>query len=413
MIDFNSSGFVPGSFSNLEREMKMTLNLKEVQTTIQKMEPRLIDIRRDIHMHPEIGFEEVRTSQLIAEELKKVGLEVQTGVAKTGVVAILNGDKPGPAIAFRADMDALTMEDKKEVAYASKVKGKAHSCGHDVHTAILLGTAVVLSQYRDQIPGQVKFIFQPAEEGPGGAEPMIEEGVLDGVDLIYGLHTWHHGEVGEIGIAHGPSSASADEIEITIKGKGGHGAYPHETVDAIHLSSLVITALHTLASRFIDPLEPNVITIGKINGGYRRNIIADQVELSGTVRTYNEKLRYQIKDQIEKILAGITQSFGGDYEFEYNWGYPPLINHLSEIERLSRVIADSPYPFKEVVRKPSMGGEDFAFFVQKIPGVFFYLGTRGSEATAYPGHHPLFDVDERSIGLGILLFAGLVKDFFA
>ncbi|MCK4261389.1 MAG: amidohydrolase [Halanaerobiales bacterium] len=390
----------------------MPLNLNQVQKDIEKMESRLIQIRQEIHMHPELGFEEVRTSQLVAEELKKVGLDVQTGVAKTGVVAILKGSKPGPTIAFRADMDALSMEDKKDVPYASKVKGKAHTCGHDVHTTILLGTALVLSEYRDQISGQVKFIFQPAEEGPGGAEPMIEEGALDGVDVIYGLHTWHHGEVGEVEIVPGPSSASADEIEIIIKGKGGHGAYPHETVDAIHLSGLILTALHTLPSRFIDPLEPNVITIGKINGGYRRNIIADKVELSGTVRTYNDDLRQQIKEQIEKVLKGITHSFGGDYELDYNWGYPPLINHLNEVERFSKVVKESPYPFKELVRKPAMGGEDFAYFLQKIPGAFFYLGTKGSDASSYPGHHPLFDVDERCIGLGVLLFAGLVKDFF-
>lgn len=393
--------------------IEMILDLSDVQQQIQKLENELIDIRRDIHMHPELGLEEFRTSQLIADKLNELGLEVQHGIAKTGVVGLMRGYKPGPTIAFRADMDALSMEDKKDVAYASKIPGKAHSCGHDVHTTILLGTAIILNQYRAQIPGQVKFIFQPAEEGPGGAKPMVEAGVLDDVDLIFGLHTWSHGNLGEVGISHGPSSASADEINITILGKGGHGAYPHQGVDTIHLAGLVLNSLHTLASRVFDPLEPNVITIGEIKGGYRRNIIADRVDLSGTVRTYNDNLRFQIKDQIEKLLQGITHSFGGDFALDYQFLYPPLINHLSEVQRFSRVINNSSYPFKELVRKPAMGGEDFAFYLQKIPGAFFYLGTKSSEATAYPGHHPLFDVDERCIGLGILIFAGLVKDFFA
>lgn len=389
----------------------MSLDLKQMQGEIQALEPRLIEIRRDLHMHPEIGYEEFRTSQIIVDELTRLGIEVQR-MAKTGVVGLLRGSKPGPTIAFRADMDALTMDDKKEVPYKSTVPGVAHTCGHDVHTTILLGTAMALSQHREEIPGQVKFIFQPDEEGSGGAEPMIEEGVLDGVDVIFGLHTWSHGEVGEVGISQSRSSASADELEITITGKGGHGAYPHEGVDAIHLAGLALTAIHTLASRFIDPLEPNVITIGTIHGGYRRNIIADEVKMSGTVRTYNHELRFKIKEQLEKTLQGITQSFGGDYQLEYTFGYPPLINHLEQVQTFSRVVAASPYPFKELVRTPSMGAEDFAYYVQKIPGAFFYLGTRSSEATAYPGHHPMFDVDERCLGLGVLLFAGLVKDFF-
>lgn len=391
----------------------MSLNLTNVQQAIEQLEPRLIEIRRELHMYPEPGFQEFRTSKLVADELERLGLEVQRGVAQTGVVGLLRGSKPGPTIAFRADMDALSMEDKKTVPYASKVPGMCHSCGHDVHTTILLGAAMVLSQFREAVPGQVKFIFQPAEEGPGGAEPMINEGVLEGVDRIFGLHTWEYGEVGEVGIAHGPSSASADDIEIKITGKGGHGAYPHDAIDAIHLTSLAVNALHTLSSRFVDPLEPNVITIGTINGGYRRNIIADEVRMSGTVRTYNEGLRDALKEQIEKTLAGITHAFGGDYTFSYQYGYPPLINHLEEVRRFSRVVAASPYPFKELVRKPGMGGEDFAYFLRKVPGAFFYLGTRGLGDTSYPGHHPLFDVDERCIGLGVLLFAGLVQDFFA
>ncbi len=390
----------------------MALDMIKVKEKITAIESRLIEIRRTIHMNPELGFEEFQTSKLVADELEKIGLKVRRGVAKTGVVGLLEGTKPGPTIAFRADMDALSMEDKKDVPYASRIPGKAHACGHDVHTTILLGTAMVLSQFAAEIPGQVKFIFQPAEEGPGGAAPMIEEGVLDGVDVIYGLHTWVHGGVGEVGISPGPTSASADEIDIKILGKGGHGAYPHEGVDAIHLAGLVVTALHTLASRFIDPLEPNVITIGTIKGGYRRNIIADQVEMQGTVRTYNEDLRYQIKEQIEKTLAGITSAFGGDYSLEYNFGYPPLINHLEKAKNVGQVISNLPYPFKEVERAPSMGGEDFAFYLQKVPGAFFYLGTRSSEKTAYPGHHSRFDVDERALALGVLIFAGLVKDFF-
>lgn len=389
----------------------MALDLRRIQEEIHALEPRLIEIRRDLHMHPEIGYEEVRTGRIVADLLTGLGIEVQR-MAKTGVVGLLRGSRPGPTIAFRADMDALTMDDKKDVPYKSTVPGKAHTCGHDVHTAILLGTAMVLSRHRDELPGQVKLIFQPDEEGSGGAEPMIKEGVLDGVDLIFGLHTWPHGEVGEVGISCGRSSASADEFDITVIGKGGHGAYPHEGVDAIHLAGLVVTAIHTLTGRLIDPLEPNVITIGTIQGGYRRNVIADEVKLSGTVRTYNQALRFKIKEQLEKILQGMTQSFGGDYRLTYTFGYPPLVNHSEQVQMFSRAVAASPYPFKESVRTPSMGAEDFAYFLQKIPGAFFYLGTRGSEATAYPGHHSLFDVDERCLGLGVLLFAGLVQDFF-
>lgn len=390
----------------------MTLDLVKVQQYIKKIEAELIEVRRDLHMHPELGYEEIRTGKIVGDKLEKLGLEVQRGIAKTGVVATLKGQRTGPTIAFRADMDALSMEDKKDVPYASQISGKAHACGHDVHTTVLLGVAMVLSRFKEFISGQVKFIFQPAEEGPGGAEPLIQEGILEGVDVIYGLHTWTHGQVGEVGISRGPSSASADEIEIGIIGQGGHGAYPHLGVDAIHLSGLVINALHTLASRYVDPLEPNVITIGKINGGYRRNIIADRVQMSGTVRTYSQELRYQLKEQIKKTIAGVTQAFGGDFTYEYKFGYPPLINHLAQVDILSKVVTQLPSKFNLLERKPSMGGEDFAYYLQKIPGAFFYLGTRGSEKTAYPVHHPLFDVDERAIGLGVLIFVGLVRDFF-
>lgn len=389
----------------------MALDLTKVQHYIQEIEAELIEVRRDLHMHPELGYEEIRTGKIIGDRLEGLGLDVQRGLAKTGIVATLKGDKAGSTIALRADMDALSMEDKKDVAYASQISGKAHACGHDVHTTVLLGVAMVLSRFKKFLSGEVKFIFQPAEEGPGGAEPLIREGVLDGVDVIYGMHTWSHGEIGEVGISRGPSSASADEIEIGIIGRGGHGAYPHLGVDAIHLTGLVLTALHTLASRFVDPLEPNVITIGKINGGYRRNIIADHVQMSGTVRTYSQELRNQLKEQIEKTISGVTKAFGGDFTYEYKFGYPPLINHLAQVDSFSRVVAELPYDFRLLERKPAMGGEDFAYYLQKVPGAFFYLGTKSSEKTAYPGHHPLFDVDERAIGLGVLIFVGLVKDF--
>ncbi len=388
--------------------------LKKVEQLTAEVEAEVIALRREFHQHPELGFEEENTGRKVAEYLENLGITVETGVGRTGVVGLLAGENPGPVIALRADMDALPVTEKTGVEYASQIPGKMHACGHDGHTSILLGTAKVLSQLRSELKGSVKFIFQPAEEGPGGALPMLEAGVLENphVDAIFGLHLWPDFKPGQIGLGYGAVMAAPDKFVVKIKGKGGHGSAPHEAIDSITIAAQVINGLQHIASRQIIPTQPVVITIGTITGGYRYNIIADEVEMTGTIRTLNPEVRTEIPQRMEEIIKGITSGFGAEYEFEYIKMYPPLVNHqeMAEyVENIGRQVLGSEGV--QLIKDPVMGGEDFAYYLEQIPGAFFRLGSNSGPETSYPLHHPQFNIDEKALVTGMRVLCNLALNY--
>ncbi len=376
----------------------------------QELKEEFIGYRRDFHLHPELGMEETRTSEIVADYLQKLGLEVTTGVANTGVVGLLRGSVQGPTIGLRADMDALPIVEQSGVEYSSVYEGKMHACGHDGHTAILMGVAKLLTEVKDSIRGNVKFIFQPAEEGPGGALPMIEEGVLDNpkVDMMFGLHiSTKMGRPGQIAYGYGATSGGTGYARIKIKGYGGHGAHPHKSVDAIMATAHVLTALQTIISREIDPLEPVVITMGTIKGGYRHNVIADEVEMTGTIRTLNDQVKASMPERFDRIIKGICESLRCDYELEYRQGIPSVINDIETTKLLvevgSKLLGEENVIENE---RPSMGGEDFCFFSKAVPSSFFNLLARNEAKNChFPGHHPQYNFDEDCIPVGMATLA--------
>ena len=377
---------------------------------VESIAEEIISIRRDIHQHPELGFEVHRTAEIVANKLNELGMDVQTGIGKTGVVGNLRCGA-GPTIALRADMDALPVQETGDCEYKSVNDGVMHACGHDGHTAMLLGAAKVLSGQRDQINGTVRFLFQPAEEGEGGARYMIEDGCLEGVDEAYGIHLWNYQKYGEVGVKEGPILAAADQFQITIKGLGGHGAAPQGSVDAVVVSAHLITALQTIVSRNTNPLESTVVSIGMINGGYNFNIIADEIVLKGTARAYTEENRILIKTRMQEIIDGIGQTFGAAIEFDYRDGYPPTINAEAAFEKLlasaTKIVGDGAgYPYL------SMGGEDFSYYAQKVPGCFFFVGSAPEDQPfrSVPQHCSHFDIDERALMVGSSIFVQLIND---
>lgn len=409
LINFKRSGAFKraGKFE----EAKMKNSLKE---RIDEIKDWLIGIRREIHMHPELGFEEVNTSRLVSEWLERFGLEVQKGVAGTGVVGLLRGKSSGKTIALRADMDALPLEELNEVPYASKIKGKMHACGHDAHVTILLGVARILSPLRDQIKGNIKWIFQPAEEGGGGGKRMVQEGVLENphVDAIFGAHVYPQIEIGKVGVCEGKALASADRFTIKIIGRSGHAASPHLAKDPILAAGHLITQIHSIVSREVDPLESGVITIGRVSGGSAFNIIPDEVELLGTVRALSPEIQEKMKKRIEEAVQGVTQSFGMNYHYEYKYEYPVLVNEPEMIRLVSSACAEGIGEENVVEVKPSMGAEDFAFYLEKVPGAFFRLGIRNeSKGIVHPYHNSRFDIDEEVLPFGVEMFIRIVDRF--
>ena len=370
-----------------------------IKQRIKELEPEIIEMRRYLHQHPEPGFQEYNTAKFVSEKLAGLGMEVKTGVAKTGVVGILRGGKPGKMVALRADMDALTITEKTGLPFASVNPGVMHACGHDAHTSALLGAAIVLNELREELAGSVKFIFQPAEEGPGGALPMIEEGVLEGVDAILGAHVWQQYPVGKVAVRYGEAMACLDSIDISILGKGCHGAAPHQGVDAIAVAAQVITALQTIASREINPVKPVVVTVGTIGGGYAYNIIADEVAMKGTVRALDPELRQSMPERIERVIRGVTEGMRADYKFSYHFGYPPTINN-NEITAAVENTLTRVFGADRMIRvpEPSMGGEDMAYYLEKVPGTYFFVGSSNPEkGIDSPGHKSTFDIDEGAI----------------
>lgn len=363
---------------------------------------RVVELRRTIHRHPELGFEEQQTQALVERELDALGIEHRR-VAKTGVVGVVRGARPGRVAGLRADMDALPITEKSGEAFSSEVPGKMHACGHDAHTAMLLGAARVLQGMREQLHGSVVLLFQPAEEGPGGAEMMIAEGALDDpkVEAAAMLHVDHRLHAGTIGVTPGPVNASADELFITVQGRGGHGAYPHTAADAIPAACAMVSALQTIASRETDPLKSVVVTIGTINGGYRNNVIADEVKMTGTLRAHDPEIRDALEARVRRIVDGVAGAYGVKVQLQVHYGYPPVVNNAALAENFSRYM--KTHSTLHVERPaPTMGAEDFAYFAQRVPGVHVRLGIRNEQTGAvHSGHSPEFRIDEAALPVGV------------
>ncbi|BDH60555.1 putative amidohydrolase YhaA [Lysinibacillus sp. PLM2] len=366
---------------------------------LDKVFEEMVSIRRYIHANPELSFHEVHTPAYIAEFHRELGLDVRDGVGGRGVVATLRGAKPGKTVALRADFDALAIQELNDLPYKSKVDGVMHACGHDGHTATLLGLAKVLKEMQEELAGNVVFIHQFAEEiAPGGAKPMIEDGCLDGVDVIFGTHLWATTPLGDIWVKNGPIMAAADRFEIEVKGKGGHGAEPHNSIDAILLGSQFITQLQTIVSRRVNPLKQAVISVGHFEAINPFNVIADTAILKGTVRTFDEDIRTFIEHEIEYLLKSVCEGAHANYEYKYFRGYPPVVNHPNETAFIAE-IASQIHEVQQVKEcDPFMVGEDFAYYLQQVPGTFFITGAKDPTwEVAYPHHHARFNFDERAM----------------
>lgn len=381
--------------------------MHELLQKANELKQTLIDWRRYLHQHPELGFEETNTSLFVVEKLTEAGILDIRKMAATGIVAVIRGEEPGPTIMLRADMDALPIQDEKEVPYASKFPGKAHLCGHDAHTTILLGAAILLMR-KGLDRGNVKLIFQPAEEGLAGAKAMVEAGVLTEpqVEAVAGLHVNPSIPVGHIAVCPGPCTAFSNRFHLIVKGKGGHAAHPHLSVDSVTVAAEVVGALQQVISRQLDPLSPAVLTIGKISGGYARNVIAPEVAMEGTVRCLDRAISEQIREKMEQIIKGVCDGFGATYQFDYQQGYPAVVNEPKLIPLLQQTTEDVLGENHFSIIKPSMGGEDFSYYTEQVPGVFFRLGVRNeAKGIIYPNHHPLFDIDEEALPIGAAMLA--------
>lgn len=371
----------------------------------------LVALRREIHRHPELGFEEWRTAELIERELSAIGLTSRR-VVGTGIVAVIEGAHPGYTVALRADMDALPLAERSGLPYASTVPGRMHACGHDAHTAILIGAARRLLREREQLAGRVVLLFQPAEEGPGGALPMLEAGVLEDprVDAVAMLHVDTRLTTGTIGMTPGPVMASTDELHLTIEGRGGHGAAPHLATDTIPAAAATVLALQNIVARETDPLKSVVVTIGTIEGGYRMNIIADRVHLTGTVRALDPILRDTLETRIRRIIDGISEAYGTTAKLEYVRGYPPVIND-PQLTTWFTQRCEEHETFSVVAAAPTMGGEDFSYFAQARPGLLMRLGVRNETIGAtHSAHSPEFRLDEEAIPIGVSALVRFAHD---
>jgi amidohydrolase len=371
-------------------------------------------LRRDFHAHPELGFHEDRTAGIIAKELTALGLEVRTGVGGTGVVALLEGANPGPVVLVRADMDALPISEETGAPYASQNPGVMHACGHDGHTAILLTVAKLLNSHRSQLSGTVKYMFQPAEEGMGGAERMIEDDVLENpkVDVALALHVWNEKPVGWIGIASGPVMAGAEIFKIKVQGKGGHGAVPHLSVDPILASAQIVTALQGIVARNVAPLQTAVVSVCTIHGGETFNVIPPAVEMTGTIRTFEPAVRTLVQERFEKTVHSISEGMGCLADIEMQLLTPATINNP---ETAMCVQAAARCLFSEAdintTNYITMGSEDFAFILEKVPGCFFFIGSANPEKGLDAGHHhPKFDIDEAALPRGAALMVATIID---
>ena len=382
----------------------MTTDVRDIKRVIREIYPSIRALRRDLHRHPEIGYEEVRTAKKVSEHLRKLKIPHKRKVGKTGVVGLVRGTRSGKCIALRADMDALAMQEKNRFAHRSVYDGRMHACGHDGHTANLVGVAHVLSRLREHVRGSVKLLFQPSEEGGAGAAAMMEDGALEHPkpDVIYGLHQTPLIPLGKIGYRSGPMCASTASVDVVFHGRGAHAARPHQAIDPIMMASTFVQTVQTIVSRRVDPLERAVLTFGTCHSGTARNVIPDEARLTGTVRAYKRKLQNLILRELRRIARNVARAMGGTAEIEIEAGYPPVINDNKATAFLKSVAIETVGKGNVVEAEPTMGGEDFAFFLEEVPGAFFRLGNGRPER---PAHSPTFDFDDRALQTGMLVLS--------
>lgn len=393
----------------------MQLKQKGVTERAELLKNKLIDWRRQLHRFPELSFQEERTSAYVLNELKMLGgFDIQTGIAGHGIVASI-GSGSGPVIGIRADMDALPIEEKTNLEFASEHAGIMHACGHDAHTAMLLGTAQLLAEdYKaGRLKGRIKFLFQPAEEdtdehGQTGAPYFLKEGVIDDMDMALAIHVCPWRKTGEIQLNAGPSMASIDNFSLTVYGTGGHGGYPHQGVDPVWITSLILQGVYSLTGRKINPMEPGVISIGQINGGSTFNVIPDQIRINGTIRAYRQEERNLLLQELERI-ARISETLGGSYKLQVEKGEPALCNHEKAIESF-RQTAAKLYPKMHIFNEPyGMGGEDFSYILERVPGAMLFLGCGWKNQPEYQLHTSEFQLDEAALPIGVSLLAGCIQ----
>jgi amidohydrolase len=383
--------------------------LEELKKEVESLTLQLVRWRRSLHRRPEVAFKEHETSAFLRGHFQRLGIPAKP-LAETGFRAELVGRPGGKTVALRSDMDALPLQEEGEKEYISLNPGATHACAHDGHMAVLLGVAELLLKRREQFQGRVVFLFQPAEElPPGGAKPMIKEGAVDGVDAIFGLHLWQGLPTGAIGIVKGPMMAQSDNFKITVRGKGGHGSMPHHAVDPILIASHLVVGLQSIVSRNVDPLKPAVLSFGTVNGGSVYNIIPGEVYLTGTVRTFDPSLQGLIVRRMKEMTNGTALSFGAEATFEYEIGYPPLVNDPASVDFVLDVVKMTLGEERIKPFGPVMGGEDFAYYLQKIPGAFLFFGA--GDGAKFPHHHPGFDFDEKALPEATLLMVMLALEF--
>jgi amidohydrolase len=374
---------------------------------------RVVAWRRHLHQHPELSFNEERTAQFVHDTLASFGgLEIARPTATSVVARLLTG-RPGPVLALRADMDALAITEETGLPFASVNRGVMHACGHDGHMAMLLGAAQQLVAMRDTLRGELRFVFQHAEEiSPGGAEELVQRGVMDGVTRIIGAHLWASLEVGKVGVIEGAAMAAPDTFWVTVRGKGGHAAIPQQVVDPIAVGAQVVVNLQQVVSRGVDPLDSAVVSITQFHAGTTHNVIPEVAELNGTVRTFDAELRTRLPQLMERIIRGVTEAHGATYEFTYERGYRPVVNDVAVTRELAAVIEEACGPGVLVTLRPTMGGEDFSAFLQKAPGSFYFIGAgNAARGIVHPHHHPRFDIDERALETGVRIFVGAAARF--
>ena len=387
--------------------------LSRIKELAEALKPRLIEIRRHIHAHPELSGQEHQTAAYVAGVLSSCGIVVQEAVGKTGLIGELVGLTDERLVAIRTDMDALPITERTSVEFASRRQGIMHACGHDVHTTVGLGTAMVLSQLGEVFPGNTRFLFQPAEEIAQGANWMVKDGAMNDVSAIFSVHVFPSIPAGSIGIRYGALTAAADDLEIIIMGESGHGARPHEAIDAIWIASQVITTLQQAISRTQNPLRPMVLTIGQISGGRAPNVIADQVRLTGTVRSLHPDTHADLPGWIESIVASVCNTFGARYEINYRRGVPSVQNDLALTQLLEASAREAWGSDRvQILSEPSLGAEDFAMYLQHAPGTMFRLGVGFRDKANYPLHHPQFEVDESAIVTGVVTLAYTIYQYW-
>jgi amidohydrolase len=393
----------------LVREGDKTIATATFDDLVEDIMSEVVGWRRHLHRNPEVSYQEDETSRFVYETLDTFGNLELSRPTKTSVMARLVGAPGGRTLAIRADMDALPIQEENDFEFASRNPGAMHACGHDGHTAMLLGTAKVLSGMRDRIRGEVRFLFQHAEElSPGGAEEMVEAGAMDGVDVVIGAHLWSQLPVGKIGVTYGPMMAAPDIFEVTIQGKGGHAAMPHQVVDSIAVGAQVVTNLQHVVSRETDPIDDVVVSVSKFSGGTTHNVIPGTVEMVGTIRTLDPEVREKVPELMERVIKGVTQAHGASYEFRYKPGYRPVINDEEVTREIEETVKDVFGEDSLEIMPPNMGGEDFSAYLQRAPGTFFLVGA-GNEVKGivHPHHHPRFTIDEDSLGYGVKMFVNV------